>query len=226
MAVKKTNRPIGDEYAALPWCPVDPVFDDELTRKSYVDKRIDELQLIVKNVINESMLYVGRQELSPFRADSLPSGWYCMNGQKFLDTSPQGVALLGLPQTYRDDWGIVHGTDYMVNVPNFFSGNKGYFVRAVDGTTRQVGNIQNFANGPINISSSGSFGGVYGRNNPSELVPQGAFSGYANQYGFPAEGRNENLYYGRVYMNLSASNTADETRPLNIGMTPCIYLGV
>lgn len=226
-------EPIGDEYTALPHCHADPVHDDEFARKGYVDSMVatggggvvDELEELIARI-----LPVGRQEFSPFRADSLPFGWYAMNGQAFLDTSPQGVALLGLPQSYRDDWGIVDSGG-MVNVPNYFQNGKGLFVRAVDGTNRAVGSIEHDAGRQIlRNGGQGTIGGAYALN--GYPTADGAFSlqGQTRVNVQQATSQTTWLGGGGIAANIAADgildNIADEYRPINIGMTPTIYLGV
>lgn len=224
------DEPIGDEFTALPYCHLNPEHEDEFVRKGYLDARLSAGEGDVIGELKElisRILYVGRMEFSPFRADNLPTGWYAMNGQTFLDTSPQGVAILGTSQNFRDDWGIVHGTDYMVNIPNFLTDGKGYFVRAVDGTTRQVGSVEADA---INIpagTGKGTFSCAGDLNTP--VTASGVFSVTgAQKYNYidDQDGGGYGFYRRAISIDLSIGSTSDETRPVNIGMTPTIYLGV
>jgi len=156
----------------------------------------------------------GKIDFLPFRSDELPDGWYFTNGQSFELSSPQGLVLNGFSDNYKNDWGIsVTGTT--INTPNlFYSDGRGYFVRAVDGTTRQVGNIQEDA--LQNVT-----GGLFGMDGGSE-GPFYATGGISSMAGATVGGGRQ--YYA---FDLSRSARTDtETRPLNVGMTPAIYLGI
>ena len=105
---------------------------------------------------------IGDQRLMPFRRDELPFGWYFRNGDNYLLSSPQGKVLNGLSANYKNDHRItiktINGQQY-INVPTAFAPDgRGFFERAVNGTTRQVGSWEddairemppNFSNGII-----------------------------------------------------------------------------
>lgn len=173
-----------------------------------------------------SVRRVGDQKLSPFRSEAF---WYLMNGDNFLLTSPQGQALNGLSADYKADWGIVVSVvngQNVINVPNYFdAAGNGYFDRAVDGTNRRVGSKQGDAirniygyfgfNGNAYCRawwiSSGAF--VTNGINPAPSIQCASNSGQSVQEG--------------VYFDAALQvPVAAENRPINIGKTPLIYLGV
>lgn len=161
-----------------------------------------------------ALVPVGHVDLVPFRPDALPPDYYMLNGDGLLKTSEAGKTLLSMPSTFKSDWGVTENSTHIF-LPNVFSGSDGYFFRAVNGSSRRVGNKQGDAIREISgtISSydhtfdgaTGAFrcaGGASG----TPTGPSG--SGYADL----------NFYVSRVVP------TAHENRPKNIGMTPVIYL--
>ena len=150
---------------------------------------------------------IGEIRLLPFRANELPKGWYFANGDRFATTSLQGVALVALSEDYKTDWGIREdAASATINVPNlFYSDGRGLFLRSVDGVSRQVGSIQ-----PDALQQHTHTGPTY--------VVKGE-SGYDTTIvQQPTTGVTGNVS--------SSARTANETRPLNAGMTPAIFLGV
>ena len=149
-------------------------------------------------------LFVGDIRLLPFRAADLAAncpGWHFCNGDQYALTSPIGSQLNALPTDFRADWGItVSGSN--ISIPNmFYSDGRGYFLRAVDGTTRQVGAIQ------LDEIKS------HTHSLPGVLVSGGT------------------IYFGGQGGNMGGVNTTGatggiENRVLNIGMTPAIFLNV
>ena len=169
---------------------------------------------------------IGDQRLMPFRRDELPFGWYFRNGDNFLLDSPQGQALNGLSANYKRDHNItiktINGKQY-INVPTAFaSDGRGYFERAVNGISRQVGSPEDDA--IRDIWGHFDTGVVDNHSN----YTRGAFSGSNAIY--PGNGAFEQKKDWPAFgYDFHASNvvpTASENRPLNIGMTPVIYLGV
>ena len=179
-------------------------------------------------------LYVGEIRLLPFRHDELPAGWHFCNGERFLLTSPQGEALSGLSENFRADWGLEEDL-CSISLPNLFhEDGRGCFLRPVDGLTRQVGASQedairnitggrrNYA-GPTAADGYGAVGGGSASNQP-EKCATGAFKlgeatrkgpGFVNTPGCVS-----------AFDASLAAPAAEENRPLNLGMTPAIYLGV
>lgn len=169
---------------------------------------------------------IGDQRLMPFRRDELPFGWYFRNGDNYLLSSPQGKVLNGLSANYKNDHRItiktINGQQY-INVPTAFAPDgRGFFERAVNGTTRQVGSWEDDAIREIWGHFDTGIVDCHG------LYTRGAFVG-ANAI-YPENGafapKKEWPAYGYDFRASNVVPTANENRPLNIGMTPVIYLGV
>lgn len=156
---------------------------------------------------------VGDIALKSFRLGALPTGWYFCNGGRYALNSPQQLALDGLPTLFKTDWNITTNASG-TNVPNLFSGSDGYFLRAVNGSTRQVGSSQNHAlqniTGTISLNGDASGTGAFSRTGTGGGNPNGN-AGNSSTMTFNAS---------------NVATTANETRPMNIGMTPAIFLGV
>ncbi|OCG00181.1 hypothetical protein A9G08_04560 [Gilliamella sp. wkB195] len=172
---------------------------------------------------------VGEQWLSAYRFNELPFGCYFRNGDNYLLDSPQGRVLNSFSNNYKHDHGItiktINGKQY-INVPTAFAPDgRGYFERAVDGTTRQVGSVQPDAirniYGEI-IFHGDTADGSY------PAVANGVFSGIHKKNSFRyGQLNNEQISFGGIAFN--AENfvpTGPENTVLNIGRTPVIYLGV
>lgn len=167
---------------------------------------------------------VGKIDLLPFRPGDLVTAspyWYFCNGDQYALTSPVGQALNSLSANFKADWGItVSGSN--ISVPNmFYSDGRGYFLRAVDGTTKLVGSVADDQMRPItgqigSLYASPFYGGV------GALYP-GTDSANTAQAttSYKASGK-ANLDSSRLGDNFSG----DETHPLERGMTPAIFLGV
>ena len=180
----------------------------------------------VDNKIELIKTKIGDFRLMPFRTGELPFGWYFRNGDNYLLNSPQGQVLNRLSDNYKRDHQItiktINGQQY-INVPTAFSSDgRGFFERAVDGTNRQVGNTEGDAIREI----SGHFDtGVIQNHN---AYVRGAFYGTsAINPSNPAFQLTTELYtWGFDFSASRVVPTANENRPINIGMTPAIYLGV
>lgn len=172
---------------------------------------------------------IGEIRLLPFRKTDLPDGWYFCNGDRFSLASDQGEALYTLPVLMKSDWGIT-AKDGSINLPNLFSGNDGYFLRSANNSSRYPGNAQTDA--MRNITGSFSFVDSAGIVMHSAAIGASTLSGAFFSYG-GAKTFGPQLYsYGASTsgdLQFDASRcapTAHEVRPMNIGMTPAIYLGV
>lgn len=181
----------------------------------------------------EKPYVIGEQKLMPFRASELPPGWYFRNGDNYLLDSPQGRALDSLSANYKEDYKItikvINGKQY-INVPSAFAQDgRGYFERAVDGTNRQVGSAEDDAIRNL----YGEINHIFQWNN---TVPSGVFRGFRNNDGgglnnrhYPVTCHISDSDYPEQTVVFNAAQftlTANENRPLNIGLTPAIYLGV
>jgi hypothetical protein len=177
---------------------------------------------------------IGDQRLMPFRRDELPFGWYFRNGDNFLLDSPHGRALNSLSANYKNDHRItiktINGKQY-INVPTAFAPDgRGYFERAVNGINRQVGSTEDDAIRNI-YGQQGVRGGV-----DASIDINGGFTPYTYVFSY-SRGVGKQAIVVQDYNSLAESvistfdasrivPTAHENRPLNIGMTPAIYLGV
>ena len=169
---------------------------------------------------------IGEFRLMPFRANELPYGWYFRNGDNYLLSSAQGQVLNRLSNNYKHDHQItiknING-QYYINVPSAFAPDgRGFFERAVNGTTRQVGSAEDdaireiwghFDTGVVDFHANYARGAFLGA---SAIYPEnGAFQPKKEWHAWGFD-----FYASRVVP------TAHENRPLNIGLTPAIYLGV
>lgn len=209
------NKPIADDIGAL---PVNKIVLDGVP-----------IYLIDHHVVLKDT--IGDQRLMPFRRNELPFGWYFKNGDNFLLNSPQGKVLNNLSYNYKFDHRItiktINGQQY-INVPTAFATDgRGYFERAVNGTARQVGNIENDAIRNIKGSlPNGASKAIIGHENINKGDRDGAISIYHCDDDWLQVGNRRMRW---AFFDIDASRvvpTANENRPLNIGMTPAIYLGV
>ena len=177
----------------------------------------EELEQMHGMVLSASQIR-GKIELLPFPADALPKGWYHANGDQYEDTAPQGKALSALPDALKQAFRIVL-TGTKINLPNFYhTDGRGYFLRASktlgtvqdDAIRNIVGNLYFVVSGAGQQSATGAFG--YQLTNGLGLSGE-SFRG----------GHKSNTY---VFNAANVVPTANENRPLNIGLTPAIYLGV
>ena len=228
------NKPDADTVGALPATrivkndvPTYSVGDHvEFEKVPTVNGKSVITDFEVDNKIELIKTKLGDFRLMPFRANELPNGWYFRNGDNYLLNSPQGQALNRLSDNYKRDHQItikdINGQKY-INVPSAFaSDGRGYFERAIDGTTRQVGSVEgdaireiwgHFDTGVVDYHVNYAKGAFAGSNaiNPNG----GAFQ--------PAR---EWMAWGYEFFASRVVPTANENRPINIGLTPVIYLGV
>ncbi len=176
------------------------------------------LNILVKKAV--SPLFQGLILPLPYRLTELPFGWRFCNGDLYPLDSDVGKALSAFSNNYKVDWGIaVYGQS--IGIPNmFYTDGRGYFVRMVNGSTRQVGSVQNDTMRPITgtapLLRSGSGpnfnGALYGTG--TNIMAGGSTAG----------GGVAGIMLDSSRMGPNYSGT--ETTPLNIGMIPAIYLGV
>ena len=122
---------------------------------------------------------------------------------------------------YKLDHGIsiktINGQQY-INVPNaFHSDGRGYFERAVNGTTRQVGSIENDAIRNI----TGQFLAFMTGDNALFTIGKRWAVDSA-----PADISKANGMSFNVFDASRVVPTGPENRVLNTGRTPVIYLGI
>lgn len=162
------------------------------------------------------------------RYNELPSGWYFMNGTRYAVGTPQEKVLRNLSVNFKEDWGITT-TDEGTNVPNWFhSDGRGPTMRAVNGAARQVGSIEEDAiqkiTGSMSIeSNAGTIRG--GTGGSTDSLVSGAFTKGSTRNGGKT-GTQSGMGFDLVLDSSLSARSADETRMLNRGMTPAIFLGV
>ena len=213
-----------------------------------INKISDEIRVgalpATRSVVNGTPIYsvgdhvvfkdaIGEFRLMPFRAGELPFGWYFRNGDNYLLDSPQGQVLNRLSDNYKRDHQItikdINGQQY-INVPSAFAPDgRGYFERPANGTTRQVGSAEDDAIRNL-------YGEIHHIFHWRDTVPNGVFrksqnadgSGLNNRH-YPVTCHVSDSDYPEQAVVFNASlfvPTAHENRPINMGMTPAIYLGV
>ncbi|MDR1745510.1 MAG: hypothetical protein LBS30_07140, partial [Planctomycetota bacterium] len=171
----------------------------------------------------------GEIRLLPFRSAELPGGWYFCNGDTYPLSTPQGNALDSLPETMKTDWGILTAAG-AISLPNLLSETGGYFFRAVDNASRYPGAKQADAirniTGSFKLSAAAGLAWVNSGQGKSEF--SGALkAGPATKTSSSVLGNHGYNAIGDILFDASACvATANENRPMNIGMTPAIYLGV
>lgn len=170
--------------------------------------------------------FVGYIGLLPNRVGELPTGFYFTNGDRVLLSSTQGLALSGLSANFKSDWGITVSGSY-ISLPNlFYSDGRGLFLRAVNGSARQVGKVELDALQNI----TGTFYHKYNSSNiyfGNQSVTSGAFGAQSVGTGYLCSNSSSSYAgYQLVFDASGSARTDSETRPLNIGLTPIIYLGV
>jgi hypothetical protein len=219
-------------------------YASSIDSSNFIKKTGEERQsingsLIVRESIRCDRIFngdmIGDQRLMPFRREELPFGWYFRNGDNFLLSSPQGQALNRLSTNYKNDHNItiktIDGQQY-INVPTAFAPDgRGSFERAVNGVTRHVGSwegdaIRNIWGQLYNVMQ---WRGTVGQGVFYVDAPNTSGSGLNNRNGNAVTYPHDSDFPERT-ITFDASRvvpvTADDNRPLNIGMTPVIYLGV
>lgn len=151
--------------------------------------------------------FIGDVRLLPFRPIDLIHcpGWHFCNGDQYALTSPVGTALNALPANFKADWGIAV-SDANISIPNMFHiDGRGYFLRSVDGTTRQVGSVE--------LDQFQTHTHIVGETGREQYTAQEV----------PLIRPNAS---GDVISSVPTGRHGIETRSLNVGMTPAIFLNV
>ena len=162
------------------------------------------------------------------RYNELPSCWYFMNGTRYAVGTPQEKVLRNLSVKFKEDGGITT-TDEGTNVPNWYhSDGRGPTMRAVNVAARQVGSIEEDAiqkiTGSMSIeSNAGTIRGGTGGSTDSSV--SGAFTKGSARNGGKTNTQS-GMGFDLVLDSSLSARSADETRMLNRGMTPAIFLGV
>ncbi|MGJ7201606.1 hypothetical protein [Morganella morganii] len=150
---------------------------------------------------------------------NLPEKWYSLNGDKFSITSPQGIAIKSLPASTKSDWGIVESGG-MINLPQIWQPDgRVPFLRPVNGTGRRPGNvdgdkIRNITGTNIRVLQAGAV------NNPG-----GAFR-YSADNSITGVGSGTVQLFKVDFNAGDVVPTGSENKPLDIGVSVAVYLGV
>lgn len=175
---------------------------------------------------------IGSMKFSPFSPAELAAneqGWYFMNGDRYALNSPQGLVLQSFPAEFKARWGIIADSG-TISLPNFFhTDGRGYFVRAVDGTTRQAGSVEQDAMRPITTPNGTGPTGAYITAGVLTFAAGGPWEtgDYMGYTGSPTGGGNHWAFFPRFNTaRMGANFNGADTHGLNIGMTPLFFLGV
>ncbi|EMO4161957.1 hypothetical protein [Morganella morganii] len=156
------------------------------------------------------------------RENSLPAGWYSLNGDRYSADSFAGKALRALPAEIKSDWGIIDsGTT--ITTPNLRqsdgrlpfirpSNSKGTAPGVVSGDTMRNINGEFGYESQYGLATSDSdVTGAFYRFGPSRKSFMGGGVGQTTNIAFSAD---------RVV------DTGPEFKPLSIDMVAAVYLGV
>lgn len=190
----------------------------EVFAGKYFYNKILSLEIDINKI-----LLVGRIDLLPFRPEDLRSGWYHANGDRYGINTAQGEALLALPEYYRTAFHIAASGGF-VNLPNMYHNDgRGYFLRA----SKILGEVQTdaFQGHRRDLRrNSGADGHMHGYTT-LQRIPHNTIQ---ESNAPTALGEGDAWMTDRYYPDgaYGTPRVAAETRPLNIGFTPAIYLGV
>lgn len=169
-----------------------------------------------------SGLFVGDIRLLPFRAEDLAThcpGWLFCNGDRFANGTATAEKLNALPANLKEDFGITNDGTHTTAPNLFYTDGRGVFLRAVDGTTRQVGNTQ--SDTIRNLTGELTWGlGGWRPGSATGVFQQGS---HTNQYG--ADYQTGPAGYSVKFDASGQVPTGSENKPLDMGMTPAIFIG-
>jgi len=184
---------------------------------------------------------MGDIRLLPYSSDSLPTGWYFCNGDRYNMNDTVGASLFKLDDAFKQNWNIVSDASH-INVPNLFSDDgRGMFLRSVsgqitppleeDGTQppsvgRNVGSVEGDAIRNITggWQPSVTDGMIRDTNNDSNAAT-GAFKRGSPRNRRSPYSQTDSVHTVAFDASLAVPTSYDN-HPLNIGMTPAIFLGV
>ncbi|MCC8190788.1 MAG: hypothetical protein LIP77_09185 [Planctomycetes bacterium] len=171
---------------------------------------------------------IGEIRLLPHRQSELPAGWYFCNGDRYAVGTPQAAVLASLSDTLRSDWGIIDdGTG--LSLPNLFTDGRGCFPRPVDNSSRFPGQVEDDAirniTGTIGVRDAGM---IWYLLSTADITTDGAFTPgeFTKSVSWNTTTIGTNRTADILFDASRVVPTAAENRPLSVGMTPAIYLGV
>jgi len=222
---------IEEHIPEMPEMPTIPIASETILGVFRVGDGLEIDPITGKLTVDSNIgISLGKIDLLPYRNTELPLGWYFCNNDRYANTTPQGLALISLSSTFKSDWGI-SGNSSSINVPNMFYGSRGYFLRSANSSSRRLGTagiehdaIRNITGEYAPQDIPHSIGLV--SSTPSlPSVLKGAFGAG------PFKGTGFGTVHSRSSRSLKFDAsltvpTSSDNRPLNVGMTPAIFLGV
>ena len=190
-----------------------PAFVDPVNHKKWWDDQFKAIFDKIAEMADKTRFI----HMLPYRYNQLPKGWYFANGDRYANTTDAGKALNALSTNFKSDWKITNnGTT--TNVPNLFhTDGRGFVIRSVNGVARAVGSVE--IDAMQNIT-----GNIYSGLNVFNSAAGAFYLSGSNNY---SRNPDSSSGYNQVEFDASrVARTASETRMLNIGMTPAIFLGV
>ncbi|MEM8241804.1 hypothetical protein Q4R67_07555 [Morganella morganii] len=172
-----------------------------------------------------AIIPVGMFSQFPHRATHLPSGWYSTNGDRFAVTSAPGIVLKSLPAELKSDWGIVESGG-MINIPNIRQADgRTPFLRPTNGTDRLPGSVVSDYIRDIQ--------GIFESEDPwalawfGGLTANGVFTvGSTSRRRAFTEDKIQQSPSSISFIASKVVPTGPENKPLDIGVTLAMYLGV
>ncbi|QED92841.1 hypothetical protein [Eikenella exigua] len=205
-----------------------------------LEREVAELKKLLAKTGTGDGLFVGKIELLSTTADAMPAKWYLATGDKYPENSPQGKALKSLPEPYKRAFKI-ELKNGQINTPNLFhTDGRGYFLRP----SKTLGEVQSDTLAKhYHVTGLGATDNddIWLPRDPSlgnKGIPTGnpmyVTCGMVNQVNTPPKVASAD--WTENHTGLATTITMDtpkqnpgangENRPLNIGFTPAIYLGV
>ena len=186
----------------------------------------------ILNAIRLIIHPVGTIQMWSFPEADLPFGWYRCDGLAVRLSSAQGQALQGLSASFRSAWNLVVDTsdadpaNHTITRPNLI----GEFIRAIDGTNRDIGSkqtdaLQDHSHVEIRISTGQvpDYSKSMANQGEGLVWSQTSYRSLSRRV-YSETDLNPN--YGHPPDSAGSARVEDETRPKNVGMTPAIFLNV
>ncbi len=175
-------------------------------------------------------IFIGMFSMFPHRASDLPKGWYAVTGDRYPVNSAVGQRIKALPDNLKSDW-LITESGGLINVPVIKQlDGRTPFLRPVNGTSRLPGTVEQ----DCQQGMTGFFGGrdIRGGNGWSSFFwgENGVFRSVKKQSGAGQAPQTQSVdagdWSGVEFNSANQVRTGNENRPLNIGTTLAIYLGV
>jgi hypothetical protein len=170
---------------------------------------------------------IGMIAMFPQRPEDLSAGWFYINGDFLPLDSVPGQNLDSMPDSFKEDWNIVYSGN-SISLPNvFYTDGRACFLRAAYGG-RNPGSIE--ADAIRNIKTSDASSSCL-RVVTEKMADTRPFTEksitHKNSVTTIESSSTRNIgWFGFDASTAEGVIVADENRPLNIAVTPAIYLGV